>query len=77
MWTTLFAALSAHDGMVGVSGALRILAGALMKIGNDVRWFACDPRGGFGAAGGHILSTASVTMAITAQLVPRAKSPKQ
>src|SRR5262249_36168633 len=29
-----FAALSAHDGMVGVSGALRTLAGALMKIGN-------------------------------------------
>src|ERR1700758_5225057 len=42
-----FAALSAHDGMVGVSGALRTLAGALMKIGNDVRWYACGPRGGF------------------------------
>src|SRR6202046_4501016 len=28
-----FAALSAHDGMVGVSGALRTLAGELMKIG--------------------------------------------
>src|SRR6201993_3162412 len=43
-----FAALSAHDGMVGVSGTLRTLAGALMKIGNDVRWYACGPRGGFG-----------------------------
>src|SRR6266849_5038416 len=43
-----FAALSAHDGMVGVSGALRTLAGALMKIANDVRWYACGPRGGFG-----------------------------
>src|SRR5580704_2792993 len=43
-----FAALSAHDGMVGVSGALRTLAGALMKIGNDVRWYACGPRAGFG-----------------------------
>jgi fumarate hydratase class II len=43
-----FAALSAHDGMVGVSGAVRTLAGALMKIGNDVRWYACGPRGGFG-----------------------------
>src|SRR5690349_15372141 len=43
-----FAALSAHDGMVGVSGALRTLAGALMKIGNDVRWHACGPRAGFG-----------------------------
>ena len=43
-----FAALSAHDGMVTVSGALRTLAGALMKIGNDVRWYACGPRAGFG-----------------------------
>src|SRR5437899_2029031 len=43
-----FAALSAHDGMVGVSGALRTLAGALMKIANDVRWYACGPGGGFG-----------------------------
>jgi fumarate hydratase, class II len=43
-----FAALSAHDGMVGVSGALRTLAGAFMKIANDVRWYACGPRGGFG-----------------------------
>ena len=41
-----FAALSAHDGMVSVSGALRTLAGALMKIGNDVRWYACGPRAG-------------------------------
>jgi len=43
-----FAALSAHDAMVTVSGALRTLAGALMKIGNDVRWYACGPRAGFG-----------------------------
>ncbi len=43
-----FAALSAHDGMVTVSGSLRTLAGALMKIGNDVRWYACGPRAGFG-----------------------------
>jgi fumarate hydratase, class II len=43
-----FAALSAHDGMVSVSGALRTLAGALMKIANDVRWYACGPRAGFG-----------------------------
>jgi fumarate hydratase class II len=43
-----FAALSAHDGMVSVSGTLRTLAGALMKIGNDVRWYACGPRAGFG-----------------------------
>jgi fumarate hydratase, class II len=43
-----FAALSAHDGMVSVSATLRTLAGALMKIGNDVRWYACGPRAGFG-----------------------------
>ncbi|HUO16097.1 MAG TPA: class II fumarate hydratase [Verrucomicrobiae bacterium] len=43
-----FAALSAHDVMVGVSGALRTLAGVLMKIGNDVRWYACGPRAGIG-----------------------------
>jgi fumarate hydratase class II len=41
-----FAALSAHDAIVSVSGALRTLAGALMKIGNDVRWYACGPRAG-------------------------------
>ena len=38
-----FAALSAHDAMVNVSAALRTLAGALMKIANDVRWYACGP----------------------------------
>jgi len=43
-----FAALSAHDGMVSISGALRTLAGALMKIANDVRWYACGPRAGIG-----------------------------
>ena len=43
-----FAALSAHDGIATVSGALRTLAGALLKIGNDVRWYACGPRAGIG-----------------------------
>ncbi len=43
-----FAALSAHDAMVDVSAALRTLVGALMKIANDVRWYACGPRAGFG-----------------------------
>jgi len=33
--------------MVDVSAALRTLAGALMKIANDVRWYACGPRAGF------------------------------
>ena len=44
----LFAALSAHDALVEVSGALRTLAGALMKIANDVRWYASGPRNGIG-----------------------------
>lgn len=43
-----FAALSAHDAMVNVSASLRTLAGALMKIANDVRWYACGPRAGIG-----------------------------
>jgi fumarate hydratase class II len=44
----LFAALSAHDALVTVSASLRTLAGALMKIANDVRWYASGPRTGFG-----------------------------
>jgi fumarate hydratase, class II len=44
----MFAALSAHDAMVTASGALRTLAGALMKIANDVRWYASGPRAGIG-----------------------------
>ena len=43
-----FAALSAHDALVGVSAALRTLAGALMKMANDVRWLASGPRNGIG-----------------------------
>src|SRR5438132_4163706 len=41
-----FAALSAHDALVTTSASLRTLAGALMKIANDVRWLACGPRAG-------------------------------
>ena len=44
----LFAALSAHDPLVQVSSALRLLAGACMKIANDVRWYASGPRTGIG-----------------------------
>ena len=44
----LFAALSAHDSLVEVSGELRVLSGALMKIANDVRWYASGPRNGIG-----------------------------
>ncbi|BAW01275.1 class II fumarate hydratase [Thermus thermophilus] len=43
-----FAALAAHDELVNVMGALRTLAGALMKIGNDVRWLASGPYAGIG-----------------------------
>jgi fumarate hydratase class II len=43
-----FAALSAHDAMVSASGAIRTLAGALMKIANDVRWHVSGPRAGLG-----------------------------
>ncbi|HZY84006.1 MAG TPA: class II fumarate hydratase [Gemmataceae bacterium] len=43
-----FAALSAHDAMVNVSAALRTLAGALMKVANDVRWYASGPAAGIG-----------------------------
>ena len=44
----LFAVGSAHDAMVTASGALRTLAGALMKIANDIRWYASGPRAGIG-----------------------------
>jgi fumarate hydratase class II len=44
----LFAVGSAHDAMVTASGALRGLAGALMKIANDIRWYASGPRAGIG-----------------------------
>lgn len=43
-----FAALSAHDALVTTSASLRTLAGALMKLANDVRWLASGPRNGIG-----------------------------
>lgn len=43
-----FEALAAHDAMAFASGALRTLAGSLMKIANDVRWLASGPRCGIG-----------------------------
>jgi len=43
-----FAALSAHDEIVFASGALKTLAGSLMKIANDIRWLASGPRCGLG-----------------------------
>ncbi|MEE4274833.1 MAG: class II fumarate hydratase, partial [Thermoleophilia bacterium] len=42
------AALAAHDAMLNVSAALRTLAAALIKIANDVRWYASGPRSGLG-----------------------------
>jgi fumarate hydratase, class II len=43
-----FAALAGHDALVATSASLRTLAGALMKIANDVRWLASGPRNGIG-----------------------------
>lgn len=43
-----FFALAAHDALVDVSAALRMLAGGLMKMANDVRWLASGPRCGIG-----------------------------
>ncbi|MGH2734366.1 MAG: class II fumarate hydratase [Actinomycetota bacterium] len=43
-----FAALSAHDAMVDLSASIRTLAVALFKIANDIRYYACGPRAGFG-----------------------------
>ncbi|MEB3342445.1 class II fumarate hydratase [Okeania sp.] len=43
-----FAALAAHDGVVMASGALKTLAGSLLKIANDIRWLGSGPRCGFG-----------------------------
>jgi fumarate hydratase class II len=41
-----FAAQGSLDGMVAVSGGLRGVAVALMKIANDMRWLASGPRAG-------------------------------
>jgi fumarate hydratase class II len=43
-----FAALAAHDALVATSGALRTLAGSLMKIADDIRWLGSGPRSGLG-----------------------------
>lgn len=43
-----FHALTSHDELVHVHGALKALAGDLMKIANDVRWLASGPRSGIG-----------------------------
>ncbi|KOP81615.1 fumarate hydratase [Bacillus sp. FJAT-21945] len=43
-----FQALTSHDEIVYVHGALKALAADLMKIANDVRWLASGPRSGIG-----------------------------
>jgi fumarate hydratase class II len=43
-----FEAIGADDAMVEMSGALRQLAGSLLKITNDIRWMASGPRSGIG-----------------------------
>ncbi|OBZ18288.1 fumarate hydratase, class II [Bacillus sp. FJAT-27264] len=43
-----FHALTSHDQLVYVHGALKALSGDLMKIANDVRWLASGPRSGIG-----------------------------
>jgi fumarate hydratase class II len=43
-----FAVLAGHDVLVAVSGALKALAAALMKLANDIRWMGSGPRCGLG-----------------------------
>jgi fumarate hydratase class II len=43
-----FAALAGHEALVGLHGAIKTLACALMKVANDVRWLASGPRCGLG-----------------------------
>ncbi len=41
-----FAAQGARDALVGLSGDLRVLAVAMTKIANDIRWMGSGPRTG-------------------------------
>src|SRR5699024_11128535 len=43
-----FHALTSHDEITYVHGALKALAADMMKIANDVRWLASGPRCGIG-----------------------------
>ena len=43
-----FEALAAHDAMVEMSGALRVVAVSLFKIANDIRFLGSGPRSGLG-----------------------------
>ena len=42
-----FTVQGAHDALVNFHGAMRTLATALYKIGNDIRLMSCGPRAGF------------------------------
>lgn len=42
-----FAVQGAHDALVMLSGAFRVLAVSLFKIANDIRLLSCGPRCGF------------------------------
>ena len=46
--TNLFAAMAGHEALVGLHGALRLLAIALNKIANDIRLMGSGPRAGLG-----------------------------
>lgn len=46
--TNKFFGLAAHSGLTVVHGALKTLAGDLLKIANDVRFLASGPRAGYG-----------------------------
>jgi len=43
-----FEALAAHDALVELSGAIRVAAGSINKIANDLRFLASGPRCGLG-----------------------------
>jgi len=44
----LFEGIASQDGSVELSGQLNVLATALMKIGNDLRWMNSGPLAGLG-----------------------------
>ena len=43
-----FEALGGQDSIVELSGTLKVIAGSLFKIANDLRWLASGPRSGIG-----------------------------
>ncbi|MBY0468539.1 MAG: class II fumarate hydratase, partial [Burkholderiaceae bacterium] len=45
---SLFAAMAGHEALVAFHGALKMLAIALTKIGNDIRLMGSGPRAGLG-----------------------------